>query len=52
MRAGHEHVVRILLENGADRTIKNNEGKDALAIAHEHEKPAVVNLLRTLRSKL
>jgi len=49
---GHEQLVRILLENGADRTIKNNEGKDALQVAQEHEKPAVVEMLRTLNSKL
>eukprot|EP00026_Physarum_polycephalum_P009224 Phypoly_transcript_09338.p1 GENE.Phypoly_transcript_09338~~Phypoly_transcript_09338.p1 ORF type:complete len:261 (+),score=62.54 Phypoly_transcript_09338:577-1359(+) len=49
---GHEQIVRILLENGADRTIKNNEGKDPLTVAQEHEKPAVVDMLRTLRSKL
>jgi len=49
---GHEGIVRILLENGADRSIKNNEGKDPLQVAQEHEKPAVVDMLRTLKSKL
>jgi len=49
---GHATVVQILLENGADRTLKNKDGKDALALAMEHEKPEVIELLKNLKSKL
>lgn len=49
---GHVKIVKILLEGGADKTIKNNEGKDAITLALEHEKPQVVELLKGAYSKL
>jgi len=49
---GHETIVRLLLEGGADRSVKNKEGKDPLAVALEHEKAKVVELLKAPKSKL
>jgi len=42
---GHPGVAKILVDAGADQTIKNNAGKDAHALAVEHQKPAVISLL-------
>lgn len=49
---GHEKIVKLLLEAGADKTIKNNEGKDPITLAQEHDKVAVVELLKKTYSKL
>jgi len=48
---GHIKVVKIMLDAGADKTIKNNEGKDAIDLAQEHDKSDVVALLKA-HSKL
>lgn len=42
---GHDAVVKILLEGGADGTIKNKMGLDPLAVAKEHEKPVAIKLI-------
>ena len=39
-------TVRLLLEAGADRTVKDSEGKTALHRAIEQNKKEVVDLLR------
>jgi len=49
---GHEKVVKILLEGGADKTIKNKDGKDSLTLAQEYNKTAVVKLMNNTMSKL
>jgi len=49
---GHTKVVEILLEGGADKSIKNNEGKDALSLAQGHGKHVIVELLKKTHSKL
>jgi hypothetical protein len=49
---GHAKIVKTLLEAGADKSIKNLEGKEALHLAQEHGKHEVVNLLKTSFSKL
>jgi ankyrin repeat protein len=43
---GHEEVVKILVENGADVKIKNKKGQDPIALAVEHNKQPVVAILR------
>ena len=42
---GHVNVVQFLMKCGADATIRNNSGKDALAIAKEAKHYEVVKLL-------
>ncbi len=42
---GHADFVRLLLEHGADKTIKNNFGKTALDIAKEKSNQAIIDLL-------
>ena len=44
-KCGHEAVVRLLLENGADPEIKNENQMTALTIAVEHGHEAIVRLL-------
>ena len=43
---GHAKVVDILLKAGANPALKNGEGYDALGLAKEYSKPAVVDLLQ------
>lgn len=49
---GHDGVAKILLEGGADPSIKNKMGKDPLTLASEHSKPEVVALLKGRRAKV
>ncbi len=44
---GHADFVRLLLESGADKTIKNNFGKTALDIAKEKSYQAIIDLLQS-----
>lgn len=44
--AGQTPIVRLLLEAGADRTLKDSEGKTALHRAIERNNKEVVDLLR------
>ena len=46
VRFGHAKVVGILLKAGANPGLKNSEGFDALGLAKEYSKPAVVDLLQ------
>lgn len=39
-------MVKILVEGGADVTLKNKKGQDAIALAVEHNKQPVVAILR------
>jgi len=43
---GHTTVATLLVEAGADTTLKNRQGMDALAVAIEHTKPKIVELLK------
>ena len=43
--AGHTEVVRLLVEAGADRSIRDPNGKTALDIAREKQQAAVVRIL-------
>jgi len=43
---GHADVVKVLVEGGADVTLKNKKGQDAIALAVEHNKQPVVAILR------
>ena len=43
---GHEQTVRMLLERGADASLRDDRGKTALAIAREQNQAAVVDLLK------
>ncbi|MFS0755600.1 ankyrin repeat domain-containing protein [Noviherbaspirillum sp. 1P10PC] len=43
---GHTGIVRLLLESGADRTLKDSEGKTAVHRAIESNNKEVVDLLR------
>jgi ankyrin repeat protein len=45
VRFGHLEVARVLLANGASKAVRNDKGQDALAIAKEYRKPAMVKLL-------
>ena len=44
-RFGHEEVIKLLLAAGADKTKRNNDGKLAVDVANEYEKPEVAKLL-------
>jgi len=48
---GHETIAQILLDAGANATLKNKAGKDASAVAHEHEKPSIVDLIKAHSKK-
>mmetsp|Transcript_10401 Transcript_10401/g.25035 ORF Transcript_10401/g.25035 Transcript_10401/m.25035 type:complete len:400 (+) Transcript_10401:1413-2612(+) len=50
-RFGHKSIVVSLLEAGADLTLKNKDGLTAKAIAEEHGKTAVVELLERCAAK-
>jgi ankyrin repeat protein len=47
---GHEAVVRLLLEKGADLNAKTRDGKTALHLAAEEGHETVVQLLTPLTS--
>jgi len=42
---GHEECAKMLLAAGADKTVKNSNGEDALAKANSQNKPALVAML-------
>ncbi len=42
---GHAEIVRLLLENSADKAFLNNEGKTALALAQENKNQNIIDLL-------
>jgi len=44
-RFGHVGCAEALLANGADKSLKNKEGRDALAVATAQEKDAMAKLL-------
>ena len=46
---GHEACVRVLLEAGADKKAKDNDGKTALVHASEEGHEAIVTLLGDLK---
>jgi hypothetical protein len=48
---GHEGVVKHLLEGGANVTIKNKQGQDAIALATQHDKKEIVALLKAAASR-
>jgi len=43
---GHETVAKILLDAGANTTLKNKAGKEPLVVAEEHSKSAVATLIK------
>ena len=47
---GHDGCVRALIENGADVTLKDDQGQDAAAKAEQHSKRRE-SILKLLRSK-
>jgi len=49
---GHAKVAAALIAAGTDITLKNKRGLDALAVATEHGKGQIVDLLKSRRSKL
>lgn len=42
---GHDGIVKLLLNNGADKSIKTGEGKTALDLAKEYKQEKIVKLL-------
>lgn len=42
-------IVRLLLKNNADKTVKNRDGMDALQVAEKHKFTEVVSLLKGIR---
>ena len=44
-RFGHVNCVKQLIENGADKTVKNNQGKTAADVAMDYDKKDVAALL-------
>lgn len=50
-RKGFSDVVELLLAHGADRDIKNNNGKTALMVARKHEHKKVIELLKPNESE-
>jgi tRNA A-37 threonylcarbamoyl transferase component Bud32 len=48
---GKENMVRYLLENGADPTIKDKTGRDALDIARHLKRDGVVKILQEYQTK-
>ena len=51
-RAGHEKVVVLLLEEGADVLLKNELGLDAIDFAKSQERTAIVRILERWQTKL
>ena len=49
--AGHLEVVRVLLEFGADLSIKNNKGETPLDMARENKHSDVVEVLQQATSR-
>lgn len=49
-RFGHVAVVKVLIDAGANTTIKNKDGKDALTIAQDYSKPEVAKLIQSSRA--
>ena len=47
MHADEVEVVRVLLNAGADLTIKNKDGETALKMARKYEQTEVVKLLES-----
>jgi len=47
-RFGHLNVVKVLLEGGANISVRNNEGKNVLEVAQQYEKQDVSAFLQTL----
>lgn len=47
VRFGHTAVVRILLANKANPTLRNRDGKDAAAVAKDYDKPDILALLKS-----
>ena len=43
---GYHKIVKILIENGADINIKNNDGKTALDYAEENDYKSIIELLK------
>jgi len=43
---GHTQVAQYLVDAGTDITLKNRGGQDALAVATEHQKPKIMELLK------
>ena len=43
---GYSEIVKILIENGADINIKNNDGKTALDYAEENDYKNIIQLLK------
>lgn len=50
-RAGHEKVVQLLLEEGADVMLKNELGLDAIDFAKSQERASIVLLLERWQSR-
>lgn len=48
---GHLNVVTVLLMHGADKSIKNKNGKTALDIAKEKEFQTIVNMFSCFEPK-
>ena len=44
-----EGKVRLLLDHGADRDMKNEYGRTALDLARKYKKPAVIDMLENYR---
>ena len=43
---GHAVVAQHLVDAGTDITLKNRDGRDALAVATEHQKQKVIDILK------
>lgn len=50
-RAGHEKIVRLLLEEGADVLLKNELGLDAVDFARSQERTVIVRLLERWQNR-
>ena len=43
---GHDTVAKMLVQAGADVSLRNKAGLDALAVARDHKKDAVIAILK------